>query len=218
MTVTYPKHNKALTYARHCLGVRESPFGSERGPLQVRNPDGGVDFFQAHDFVAGFGYPWCAAFWLTCWEEAGHIFPYRSPSAHALGNWANQHGWARSIQYLIPGDGCDWNEGSGHISMFESYDHVHGLVHTIDGNWNNQVSRATHRVGNLRVGIHVPETGVKPPAPKPYFVIATSVNGHRKVLFSQYATQKKVLGILPRLLKHWGMNGITIKRSKKKPA
>ncbi len=216
MTTTYPKHNAAVTYAIHCLGVHESPLDSNRGPLQVRNPDGGVDFFEAHDFVAGNGYPWCASFWLTCWEEAGKKFPYLSPSAHALGDWAKKNGWSKPLGNLIPGDGCDWNEGSGHISMFESYDAANGLVHTIDGNWNDRVSRATHKASNLRVGIHVPETGVAS-APKPYFVIATSVNGHRKVLFSKYATQKKVLGILPRLLTRWGMNGITIKRSKKKP-
>lgn len=216
MTITYPKHDKALAYARHCLGVHETY--RDRGPIQVTNPNGGVDFFQSHDFVAGYGYPWCAAFWLTCWAMAGKAFPYRSPSAHALGDWARQHGWAKPIHDLVPGDGCDWYEGSGHVSLFESYNPNTGVVTTIDGNWNNRVARATHRASNLRVGIHVPETGVTPPAPKPYFVIATSVNGKRKVLFSQYATQRKVLGILPRLLRRWGANGITIKRSKKKPA
>lgn len=213
--ITYPKHEKALAYAKHCLGVHET--SSNRGPIQVTNPPGGVDFFQQQDFVNGVGYPWCASFWLACWSSIGHPFPYRSPGAHALGNWAKQHGWAKSINDLIPGDGCDWNEGDGHLSMFESYDRTKGLVHTIDGNWSNKVMRVTHKIGDLRVGIHVPETGVAPPALKPYFVIATSVNGHRKILFSQYATQKKVLGILPRLLASWGKNGITIKRSKKKP-
>lgn len=213
----YPKHEKAHSYAKHCVGVHESPDGSNRGPIQVSNPSGGVDFFEQHDFVNGVGYPWCAAFWLTCWAEAGHVFPYKSPSAHAIGDWAKKHGWARPISGLVPGDGCDWNEGSGHLSMFESFDPHTGLVHTIDGNWGDRVVRATHRVGSLRVGIHVPETGTIPPAPKPYFVIATSVNGHRKVLFSQYATEKKVRGMLPRLLKRWGVDGLTIKRSKKKP-
>lgn len=217
MTTTYPKHSKALAYAKHCITVHEVPLGSNRGPLQVSNPPGGVDFFEQHDFVAGVGYPWCACFWLTCWAQAGHVFPYRSPGAHAIGDWAKTHGWAKPIGSLIPGDGCDWNEGAGHLSMFESFDRATGLVHTIDGNWSDKVMRATHKVGNLRVGIHVPEIGVVPPAPKPYFTVATSVNGQRKVLFSEYATQKKVLGLLPRLLTRWGVNGITVKRSKKKP-
>lgn len=213
----YPKHEKALVYAKHCIGVHESPNGSNRGPIQVTNPSGGVDFFEEHDFVAGQGYPWCAAFWLTCWAEVGHPFLYLSPGAHALGDYAKQHGMAKSVHELIPGDGCDWNEGSGHLSMFESYDPATGLVHTIDGNWDNQVMRAIHLVSSLRVGIHVPEEAIIVKPKKPYFVIATSVNGHRKILFSQYATQKTVMGILPRLLSKWGVNGVTIKRSKKKP-
>lgn len=217
MTTTFPKHEKAHAYAEHCIGVHESPNGSNRGPIQVSNPNGGVDFFQTHDFVAGGGYPWCAAFWLTCWAEAGHSFPYKSPSAHALGDYARKHGLVKTIHELIPGDGCDWNEGSGHISMFERFDPSTGLVHTIDGNWDNKVMRATHKVANLRTGIHVSETAVLPVPKDPYFTIATSVNGHKKILFSKRATEKKVLGILPRLVHRFGASGITVKRSKNKP-
>ena len=213
----YPKHEKALAYAIHCLGVHEVPDGSNRGPVQVSNPQGGVDFFETHDFVNGGGYPWCVTLWLTSWAEAGHPLPYKTPSAHAMGDWARKHGWAVTVDHLVPGDGCDWNEGSGHLSMFEKYDPATGLVHTIDGNWENKVMRATHPVSHLRTGIHVPETGVAPPAPKPYFVIATSAGGHRKIVFSRYAHQKKVLGVLPRILKRYGKNGVTVTRSKRKP-
>lgn len=214
---TYPKHEKALEYAKHCIGVHEVPNHSNRGPIQVSNPSGGVSFFEQHDFVPGEGYPWCVTLWLTSWAEAGHPFPYLSPSAYGVGDWAKKHGYAKPINELVPGDGCVWHEGSGHLSMFESFDPKTGLVHTIDGNWNDQVMRATHRVGNLRVGIHVPESMHTAVPKKPYFVIATSVNGHKKILFSQYAHEKKIRGILPRLLHRWGVNGITIKKSKKKP-
>ena len=217
MTTTYPKHEKAYEYAKHCIGVHESPAQSNRGPIQVSNPSGGVSFFEEHDFVSGIGYPWCVTVWLTSWAEAGYPLPYLTPSAYAMGDWAKKHGWAKGVNDLVPGDGCVWNEGSGHLSMFESFDPSTGLVHTIDGNWDDQVMRATHSVRNLRVGIHVPEKGILPPAPKPYFVIATSVNGHRKVLFSKYATQKKILGLLPRILKNYGIYGVTVKRSKRKP-
>jgi hypothetical protein len=213
----FPNHDKAIAYARHCVGVHESPNGSNRGPIQRTNPNGGVDFFEQHDFVSGVGYPWCAAFWLTCWAEAGHPFPYRSPSAHAVGDWARSHGMAKSINDLIPGDGCDWNEGSGHLSMFESFDPHTGLVHTIDGNWDNKVMRATHRVANLRVGFHVPEKHTDPAPKTPYWVIATSVNGHKKILFSDHARKKKILGLIPRMLHNYGVDGVTIKRSRKKP-
>lgn len=211
----YPKHDKALAYARHCLGVHETY--RNRGPIQVSNPPGGVDLFQEKDFAAGVGYSWCASFWVACWAMSGHPFPYPSASAYAIGDWARQHGWTKSVTTLIPGDGCVWNEGAGHMSLFERYDPNTGLVHTIDGNWGDRVARATHPVRYLRVGIHVPEKKVTTLPKKPYFVIATSVNGHKKILFSQYAYQRKVIGVLPRLLKRWGVNGITIKRSKKKP-
>jgi len=212
----YPKHEKAHAYATHCIGVHESPTHSNRGPIQVSNPSGGVSFFEEHDFVAGEGYPWCATLWLTSWAEAGHPFPYRSPGAYALGDWAKKHGWAKPIGRLVPGDACVWNEGSGHLSMFERFDPSTGLVHTIDGNWNDRVQRATHRISSLRVGIHVPEQHTVLPPKDPYFVIATSVNGHKKILFSKRATEKKVLGILPRLVHKFGASGITIKRSKNK--
>lgn len=214
---TYPKHEKAHAYAAHCIGVHESPNGSNRGPIQVSNPQGGVDFFESHDFVAGVGYPWCVTLWLTAWAMAGHSLPYKTPSAYAMGDWAKKQGWAKPINQLVPGDACVWNEGSGHLSMFEKYDSSTGLVHTIDGNWNNQVMRATHKISRLRVGIHVPEKTMVIAPKEPYFVIATSVNGHKKILFSHRATKKKVLGLLPRLLHRYGANGITIKRSKNKP-
>lgn len=215
---TFPLHEEAYKYAIHCIGVHEVPSASNRGPIQVTAPPGGVDFFQEHDFVNGGGYPWCACFWLTCWAEgAKHPFPYLSPGAYALGDWAKANGMAKSVHELVRGDGCVWNEGSGHISMFESYDAITGLVHTIDGNWGDQVIRTTHAASTLRVGIHVPETPMPVVHHQPYWVIATSVNGHRKILFSQYAARRKVLGVLPRLLKRYGINGITIKRSKRKP-
>jgi len=218
MTPTFPLHEKAFAYAEHCIGVKEVPLGSNRGPIQVTNPNGGVDFFQTHDFVNGGGYAWCACFWLTCWAEVGHPFPYLSPGAYSLGDWAKANGMSKPVTELVPGDGCVWNEGAGHISMFESYDSSTGTVHTIDGNWGDQVMRATHSAVDLRVGIHISETPTNlPKPPQPYFVIATSVNGHKKILFSKFATRKKVLGILPRILAKYGKNGVTVKRSMRKP-
>lgn len=219
MDVSFPLHAEAYKYALHCVDkVYESPIGSNRGPIQVASPNGGVDLFETHDFVSGNGYAWCACFWLSCWAiGANHPFPYLSPGAYALGDWARTNGLTKPVSQLVPGDGCVWHEGSGHISMFESYDPNSGLVHTIDGNWGDKVQRATHRAIDLYAGIHIPEDGIMPVAHhKPYWVIATSVNGHKKLLFTKYATKKRVMGLLPRLLAKYGKNGITIKRSKKK--
>ncbi len=221
--IEFPLHEKAYEYALHCLDkVHEDPMGSNNGPIQVFSPNGGVNLFQEHDFINGGGYPWCVDTWLTCWAVgAGHPFPYLSPGAWNLGDWAKAHGLAKPITELIRGDGCVWNEGSGHMSMFESYDRVTGLVTTIDGNWGDKVQRATHKISNLRVGVHMPEDPSHPalttPSHKPYWVIATSVNGHKKILFTKFATRKRILGILPRLLAKYGKNGITIKRSRRRP-
>lgn len=212
--MSFPRHDAAVKYALHCLGVREIPDGSNRGNIQVTLPDGGVSFFEKHDFVAGEGYAWCVCFCLTAWEVgAKQKLPYLSPGAHAQGDYWKSHGHAVPIAQLIPGDLVDWNEGSGHMSMFERLDG--GTVHTIDGNYGNKVTRATHPARNIRTAIHIPENPAHlPPAPpEPFWVIATSVNGHRQLLFTKYATEKMVLNkILPPLVKKYGKAGITIKR------
>jgi len=215
---TQPRHAAAHAYAVHCLGVHEAPDGTNRGPIQVADPQGGVDFFEQHDFVAGVGYPWCVTLFLTAWAVgAKHPLPYLTPSAHALGDWARKQGWAKTIRDLIPGDGCDWNEGSGHFSMFESFDPKTGLVHTIDGNWNNRVQRATHKIASLRTAVAIPETHrVRKPKP-PLWTVATSASGHKVVLFSQRATETAFLKtILPPLVHRYGKAGLTIRKGKKK--
>lgn len=210
----YPLHDRALAYAVHCLGVREQPDGSNHGPIQRTHPDGGVDYFEQHDFVPGGGYPWCVTLWLTSWAVgAGHPLPYLSPSAHGQGDWARKNGRAVPVDQLIPGDGCDWSIGSGHLSMFERYDAKTRTVHTVDGNWQNQVQRVAHPLATLRTGIHVPEAKPAPPVPQPFWVIATSHNGHRQLLFTKFATEAFVLNkILPPLIKRYGKAGITITR------
>src|SRR5215204_6481379 len=104
----FPLHDKALAYAASQLGVHEDPMGSNRGTR--------VEFYQRHDFLAGGGYPWCASFTLTCWEEgAGHPLPYKSAGAYDLYNWAKREGWSRPSKECIPGDLIVFNIGSGHI-------------------------------------------------------------------------------------------------------
>jgi hypothetical protein len=205
-----PLHDKALAYAISQIGVHET--SRNRGPIQRTNPRGGVDFYQEHDFLAGVGYPWCVDFWLTAWAEgAKHPLPYKSASAYGQLNWARGAGWAIPSAELVPGDGVVLNVGSGHYAMFERWDGSY--IHTIDGNHNDQVGRARRPHSLVAGGIHVPETSHKPVhVPKPYWVIATSENGKRVLVFSQFATEKTLLGILPRLFKKYGRTGLTIKR------
>lgn len=209
-----PKHAAAVAYLRHCLPVHESPDGSNRGPIQVRKPVGGVDVFQQHDFVAGVGYAWCVDTWLAALDQAGLKWVYRSPGAYAQANWARTHGFARPPGGLIPGDGCVWKIGSGHLSTFLRYSPNRGVIQTIDGNVGNRVQICERPVHLLHTGIHVPEdvSAPQPKPPEPYWVIATSESGHRQLLYTKFATEKQILGVLPRLLAKHGKAGVTITR------
>lgn len=203
----YPLHDGVLAYARKQIGVHEAPMGSNRGPI--------VDFYEDHDFLPGHGYPWCVSFVLTCWQEgAGRPLPYKTASAYALLNWARGAGWVRRSTDLIPGDIVVFNVGSGHVGIFERWEGP--FIQTIDGNHNNAVGRAVRSHDVVAGGIHVPEKAVLPPAPEPYWVIATSESGHRKLLFSKFATEKTVLGLLPRWFAKYGVNGVTIKRGRER--
>jgi hypothetical protein len=105
-----------------------------------------------------------------------------------------------------------FNVGSGHIAIFERWEG--STIHTVDGNHNDQVARAARPHSQVAGGIHVPEgIYVAPkPVPKPFWVIATSENGHKKLVFTKFASQATVVKLLPKLLAKYGKNGITIKR------
>ena len=209
----YPKHDATLKWAISQIGVYESPAHSNRGPIQHAFPKGGVDYFEDSDFLAGHGYPWCASFCLSAWEHGGgKPLPYKTASAYGMLNWARGAGWARSSTQLTPGDLVVFNVGSGHIAIFERWEGSY--IHTVDGNHGDRVARAARPHSQVAGGIHVPELLHKPvpPPPEPFWVIATSENGHKKLVFTKFATQKKVASLLPALLAKYGKNGITIKR------
>jgi hypothetical protein len=210
----YPKHDAVVAWARHQIGVHETY--RNRGPQQKWNPPGGVDYFQGYDFLAGVGYPWCISFCLAGWAEGGkRPLPYKSAGAYDIYRWAQQNGWARSSTDCIPGDLIIFNIGSGHGAILEKPIGPDGMVHTIDGNSGNMVRRMSRPRSQVRGGIHVPEANVVPPKPlpEPYWVVTTSQNGKRVVVFSKFATEKKVLGLIPRWISRY-KSGITIKRGK----
>lgn len=210
----FPLHDEALSYARSQLGVYESPLGTNRGSVQRTHPVGGVDFYQSHDIIPGVGYPWCVTLALTAWEVgANHPLPYKTAGAYALLQWARSVGWYRYSTNCIPGDILIFNYGSGHAAMLESQ--AGNNVVTIDGNWNNRVMRCTHSRFHCLGGVHIPEAAKlppPPPAPKPYWVIATDHKGKRVLLFSKFASEKTVLSLLPKLFAKYGKQGVTIKR------
>lgn len=205
----YPLHDKAIDIARAELGVTEHPMGSNSGP-RVRE-------YQAATFLGGTDWPWCAAFCCWVWQRAGHKLPYRTASAYGLLSWARGAGWARPSTSLTPGDLVVFNVGAGHVGIFERWEG--STIHTVDGNHNNMVARAARPHSVVAGGIHIPEAAKpKPtaPAPKPYWVIASSESGHRVLVFSKFATEKQILGILPRLFAKYGKAGITIQRGKER--
>lgn len=215
----FPQHAKAIAYLRPLVEVvHEQPMGSNRGPVQHTSPTGGVDFFQQHDFLAGVGYPWCVDTWLTAWEVgAGRKLPYRTAGAYEMLRWAKQVGWFKASADCVPGDALVFQVGAGHLATLEAQAGP-DFVKTIDGNHGNKVARATRPRSTCLGGIHVPEDKAPdPPAPMPFWVIATSVDGHRKLVFSQFATEKTVLGLLPRLVVKYGRSGVTITRGKPRP-
>jgi hypothetical protein len=199
----FPLHDKAVASAVSQIGVQEHPLGSNSGE-RVRQ-------YQSATFLGGTGWPWCVAFCLWCWKQAGHQLPYKTASAYGMLNWARGAGWAIPSAGLVPGDGVAFNVGSGHFAMFERWEGDY--IHTIDGNHNNAVGRAVRHKSLVAGGIHVPEAAHAPVhVPKPYWVIAGSERGHRVLVFSKFATEKTVLGLLPRLFKKYGRAGITIKK------
>lgn len=215
----FPQHDKVIAYLKPLVEVvHEMPVHSNRGPIQHTNPTGGVDFFQEHDFLNGVGYPWCVDTWLTAWAVgAGRTLPYLSAGAYDMLRWAKDHGWYKQSADCIPGDGLVFKVGAGHLATLEKQ--LGDSVQTIDGNHGDKVARAIRPRSLCLGGIHVPEDGKPdPPAPKPYFVIATSMNGHRKLVFSKFATDKEIFSMLPRLLAKYGPGGVTISRSRPRKA
>jgi hypothetical protein len=175
---------RVLAKAEGWKGIHESPAHSNRGPGVP-----GVSWFESHDFVAGDGYPWCVTMCLSAYAECGHPLPYRTPGAWALLAWHQAHtpGWiVTAPAKLKPGAICIWKEGSGHASIFKSYDATAKTITTIDGNWNDAVQQAVHPVAMLKGAIVVPDTAkqVVPvvKAKPPMFDLATSHNGHVQIV------------------------------------
>lgn len=211
----FPQHDAVLAYLRPCVDVvHETPDGSNRGPIQVTGPHrAGVDFFQEHDFLPGYAYPWCVDTWLSAWAVgAGRTLPYLSAGAYDILNWAKRAGWYRASADCVPGDALVFQVGAGHLATLEAQDGP-DWVKTIDGNHGNRVARARRPRSSCLGGIHVPEDKAPdPPAPERFYVIATSESGHKVLVFTKFATEKTIAGLLPRLLVKYGRGGFTIKR------
>lgn len=119
------------------VGVREIPANSNRGP--------DVEEFQRATWLAGTGWPWCAAF--VCWGmrelEKLQDFPFQRPrtaAAWGFEEWAIQQG----LELFKP----PVTIKKGDIVMF-TFSHIgvaiadeqNGFVDTVEGNTDSSGSR-----------------------------------------------------------------------------
>ena len=202
--MAYPKHAKTLARARADLkaGVKEEPLGSNTG-RRVRE-------MQAHTWLGGTRWPWCAAAVVTWAEEAGFTLPYQGAGAYAWLDWAKKAGWTCTPAQAIPGDFVVFNIGAGHIAMLE-LPVEGGNVQTIDGNSSDRVKRNVRGIASVRGIVHLPEKPTYlPPAKAPKFEVVTSENGHRVIYVSTASRVGKKLAQI--LGKH---PSVTIRRRRK---
>jgi len=171
--------------------------------------------YQQHTFLKGTGWPWCNAFVNFVMDEAKVYWPYKSAGAYDSLRWYSNAGWRTNEPKA--GDVAVFNIGSGHIAIVEKMEHTnHGtVVHTIDGNHGDSVSRAVRSLSTVAGFIHPPSLSSNPsPHPKvkvPWWVVATSESGTKKFLFA--GPPNKALAYVRTHLKPG--RTFTIKRGKK---
>lgn len=200
------EHAAALKNLMDNAGQKEHPAGSNSGPF--------VQMCQRATWLPGTHWPWCVAAWVWAWTKAGYKLPYKGAGAWAMLDWysKNAPGWVVPLARAKPGAAVILKEGSGHCAMLAKPYDGHGTVHTVDGNWGDQVSITTHPASGVKGCVDPPEAAwTKPVAKPPLFEVVTSASGHAKVVFvgKQGAVGKQV----GKLLNKWG--GVTIRRHKK---
>lgn len=198
---------KIVSTAKHHVGQREIPMGSNTGPFVLS--------CQRATFLSGTGWPWCAAFVCKVAAEAGVPLAYNGAGAHDLAD----HHKATKVTYAQaqPGDVVDFNIGTGHTGIL-----VHkatGGITTIDGNWGDKVAEHVTPLSEVRGFWRIPGVAdATQPAKRklPPFVVSTSANGHSKVLYRTQSKRSLVDWLTRHTLAKIAPNGITIKRGKAK--
>lgn len=175
MATDFPKHRAALAWAVSQIGQMEEPLGSNKG--------GFVQFCQAHTWLDGTGWPWCAAFAITAIEEGGgDEYPDRTAGAWDLLARAQKRGWSLGVgaKSVTPGDLVVFNIGSGHVGVVESV--TPAAVTSIDGNSGDRVARCVRSLSTVRGFVHWPEDlPAHAPSKPPITTIIRSVSGTRKL-------------------------------------
>lgn len=170
------KHQQVVAWAVSKIGEREEPPGSNRGPF--------VRFCQAHTWLKGTGWSWCAAFAVTAVEEgAGVTYPDPSAGAWDLLERARKRGWAlgRAATTVEAGDFVVFDIGSGHVGVVEAITPT--AVTSIDGNSGDQVQRVTRSRSLVRGFVAWPDDLARHArSSSPFAQIVGSVTGTRKLV------------------------------------
>lgn len=197
-----PKHAVAVKWAANHVGQGEQPPGSNTGEFVIS--------CQRATWLGGTRWPWCASFVIKAWTVAGFSMPWRGAGAWALLDWYRSHlpKTVVPLKDARPGSAVVFNIGTGHVGILEKKYDGGPVVHTIDGNWQDAVTRVAHPVGLVRGVVDPVETGTVPAAKHAKWEVVTSESGHSVVVF---ASGSKGIGLkLPQLLNRWG--GVTIRR------
>lgn len=122
---------KALRIGLGQVGVKEQPAGSNSGAM--------VRAFQAATDAPGTGWPWCAAYALWSYAQAGAAQPYRSAYVPALRNWYQAHNRKVTRAQVRPGDFVifDWDKDStpDHVGLFKRWmNPAHTEFEALEGN------------------------------------------------------------------------------------
>jgi len=139
---------KALEIAVSQIGVQEEPKGSNRGPQ--------VEAYLKCVGLGG-GYAWCQAFVRWCYEQAAKELGIPNPvpnTAGVLQCWNKADVGMKLIpaqfishaQLIVPGSQLimDFGHGEGHTGIVEKV--LNGVIHTIEGNTNDDGSREGYEV------------------------------------------------------------------------
>jgi CHAP domain len=126
---------KVVDIAEGELDVTEVPMGSNRGPR--------VQQYQAATVLAGTGWAWCAAFVEWCWERAGLEDHPANPSTFWFCKRAEGRG-----EFGPPRVGGAIIWCGTHVGLVVAVGD--GIVHTIEGNSGDRVSRRVRAIGGAR--------------------------------------------------------------------
>ncbi|WP_395049406.1 CHAP domain-containing protein [Flavobacterium sp.] len=129
---------KALEMAISQLGVQEIPKNSNAGPAVEK---------YLKSVGLGKGYAWCMAFMYWCTKEASAQLGLENPLFKTAGVIA-MYNKEKDLVVTDPQPGdlfiMDFGKGQGHTGIVEKVEK--NIIHTIEGNTNDEGSREGYEV------------------------------------------------------------------------